>query len=131
MNNQSRLYVPDAQKWTKFYMEMQGGNVSPYEDQTMKVYQRGGGLRNKTSPYMLSIDKYAKNADSRNLKLNMTSPAEQVVEQAKSELEREKNTEKGKRTMKRISQRSTSSGIGRATKKSKVVKLQSDVFGLY
>lgn len=74
---------------------------------------------------MLSIDKYAKNADSRNLKLNMTSPAEQVVEQAKSELER------GKRTMKRISQRSTSSGIGRATKKSKVVKLKSDVFGLY
>lgn len=44
MNNQSRLYVPDAQK---FYMEMQSGNVSPYEDQTTKGYQRGGGLRNK------------------------------------------------------------------------------------
>lgn len=33
--------------------------VSPYANHTMKGYQRGGGLRNKTSPFMLSIDKHA------------------------------------------------------------------------
>lgn len=60
----------------------------------MKGYQRGGGLRNKTSPFMLSIDKYAIDSYDKNIKLNVTSPAEQVVDQAKSEVRRETSIKK-------------------------------------
>lgn len=104
--------------------------MSTYADHTMKGYQRGGGLRNKSSPFMVSIDKYAK-MDDKDIHLNVTSPAEQVVEQAKSEIKRDKNVEKGKRPMKRVTEKSSSTKDGRVAKKRKVVKIKSDVFGLY
>lgn len=87
MSAYKTLYVPDPQKWTNFYLQIH--RVSPYADHTMKGYQRGGGLRNKTSPFMLSIDKHAIDSNDKNIKLNVTSPAEQVVDQAKSEVRRE------------------------------------------
>lgn len=106
MDVNKTLYVPDTKKWTMFYMRVGNGDVNPYTNHTMKGYQRGGGLRNKTSPYMLSIDNYTRGATDRDVKqkINVTSPAEQVVEQAKSEIKREKTIEKGKRVMKRTSQ---------------------------
>lgn len=100
----------------------------------MKEYQRGGGLRNKTSPYMISIDNYTKRAveQDTNPKINMTSPAEQEVEQAKSEVKREKSTtEKGKRVLKRHSQKLNDKKSGRTAKRKKIVKLKSGVFGVY
>jgi hypothetical protein len=67
----------------------------------------------------------------QNVRLNVTSPAEQVVEQAKSEIKRDKHTEKGKHTIKRVNEKSSSTKDGRGAKKRKVVKIKSDVFGLY
>jgi hypothetical protein len=133
MDFNKKLYVPDIKKWTKFYMAVNKGNVNPYTDHTMKGYQRGGGLRNKTSPYMLSIDTYTKDMDvtDNNPKINMTSPAEQIVEQAKSEVKREKIIKKDKRNVKRPSQKASTSKGGPPTKRSKVVQLKSDVFGPY
>lgn len=89
----------------RFYTQIKEGNVNPYRDHAIKGYQRGGGLRSKTSPYMISIDKYAKDLDVRDKKLtiSMTSPAEQIVEQAKSEIEREKNIKKDQHGSKRRS----------------------------
>lgn len=133
MNANKNLYVPDTKKWTMFYMQVGNGDVNPYTNHTMKGYQRGGGLRNKTSPYMLSIDNYTRGATERdvNHKINMTSPAEQVVEQAKSEIKRDKTIEKGKRVLQRSSQKSSEKKNGRSAKRNKIVKLKSDVFGLY
>lgn len=90
-------------------------------------------MRSKTSPYMISIDKYAKDLDDRDKKLtiSMTSPAEQIVEQAKSEIEREKNIKKDQHGSKHRSQKSNATKEGPTAKKSKVVKLKSDVFGIY
>lgn len=133
MDFNKKLYVPDTKKWTRFYMQISKGNVNPYTDHTMKGYQRGGGLRNKTSPFMLSIDTYAKDMDDshKNPKINVTSPAEQIVEQAKSEIKREKNAKKNKHSTKRLSTKSTTSKGGPTAKRSKVIKLKSDVFGPY
>lgn len=96
MDVNNKMYVPDTKKWTMFYTHINRGSVNPYTDHTMKEYQRGGGLRNKTSPYMISIDNYTKRAveQDTNPKINMTSPAEQVVEQAKSEVKRKKGQQK-------------------------------------
>jgi hypothetical protein len=133
MDANKTLYVPDTKKWTMFYKQVGNGDVNPYTNHTMKGYQRGGGLRNKTSPYMLSIDNYTRRAAERdvNHKINVTSPAEQVVEQAKSEIKRDKTIEKGKRVMKRTSQKTSDKKDGRVAKRKKIVKLKSDVFGLY
>jgi hypothetical protein len=133
MDANKTLYVPDTKKWTMFYMQVGNGDVNPYTNHTMKGYQRRGGLRNKTSPYMLSIDNYTRRASGRdvNHQIHVTSPAEQVVEQAKSEIKRDKTIEKGKRVMKRASQKLSDKKNGPTAKRSKIVKLKSDVFGLY
>lgn len=99
-----------------------------------RSYDESSGLRNKTSSYMISIDNYTKRAveQDTNPKINMTSPAEQVVEQAKSEVKREKSTaEKGKRVLKRHSQKLNDKKSGRTAKRKNIVKLKSDVFGVY
>jgi hypothetical protein len=36
-----------------FYMQVGNVDVNPYTNHTMKGYQRGGGLQNKTSPYII------------------------------------------------------------------------------
>lgn len=134
MDVNKKMYVPDTKKWTMFYTHINRGSVNPYTDHTMKEYQRGSGLRNKTSSYMISIDNYTKRAveQDTNPKINMTSPAEQVVEQTKSEVKREKSTtEKGKRVLKRQSQKLNDKKSGRTAKRKKIVKLKSDVFGVY
>lgn len=53
----------------------------------------------------------------------MTPPAEQIVEQAKSEIEREKNIKNDQHSSKRRSQKSNATKEGHAAKKSKVVTL--------
>lgn len=105
--------------------------VSPYADHTMEGYQLGGGLRNKTSPFMLSIDKHAIDSNDKNIKLNVTSPAEQVVDKAKSEVRREISIKNAKTTPKRRIQESPTAKNGPQLKKTNVVKLKSDVFGLH
>ena len=132
MESGGRLYVPDTKKWTNFYTQISKGNVSPYIDHTMKRYQRGGGLRNNTSPFMVSIDKYAREFNEREIRPNIkiTSPSEQVVEQAKSEVVREK-TKKRKPQFKPSSEKQTRREDECPKKKKKIVKLNSDVFGVY
>lgn len=61
----------------------------------------------------------------------MTSPAEQVVDQAKSEVRRETSIKNAKTTTKRRIQESPTTKNGPKLKKTKVVKLKSDVFGLH
>ena len=128
MESGGRLYVPDTKKWTNFYTQISKGNVSPYIDHTMKRYQRGGGLRNNTSPFMVSIDKYARELNEREIrpKIKITSPSEQ----AKSEVVREK-TKKRKPQFKPSSEKQTRREDERPKKKKKIVKLNSDVFGVY
>jgi hypothetical protein len=131
METTGRMYVPDTKKWTNFYTQISKGNVNPYTDHSMKGYQRGGGLRNNTSPFMVSIDKYAKELNEKEIRpaIKMTSPSEQVVEQAKSEVIRKK-TKKRKSQLKHLSEKQTLREDERPMKK-KIVKLNSDVFGLY
>lgn len=125
MDYYRKLYVPDAKKWMRFYTQINEGNVNPYADHTMKGYQRGGGLRNKTSPFMVSIDKYVNDMDNAGKKpvINMTSPAEQIVEQAKSEMKRDKITKSNQHSSKRHSQKaSASKGMAWTTLISKEVE---------
>ena len=72
--NHSKLYVPNPQKWVHFF------------DKVAKVKQRGGGK----VPQILPLDKYtAIESQNNQIPVKAVTPAEQTVQQAKSELERE------------------------------------------
>lgn len=72
--NHSKLYVPNPQKWVHFF------------DKVAKVKQRGGGK----VPQILPLDKYtAIESQNNQVPVKVVTPAEQTVQQAKSELERE------------------------------------------
>lgn len=75
--NHSKLYVPNPQKWVQFFDKVA---------KVAKVKQSGGGKLSEILP----LDKYM-NIETQNkqLPVKTVSPAEQTVEQAKSELERE------------------------------------------
>lgn len=61
----------------------------------------------------------------------MTSPAEQVDDQAKSEVRRDTSIKNVKTTPKRRIRESPTAKNGLKPKKAEVVKLKSDVFGLH
>ena len=71
--NHSKLYVPDAQKWIEFLKQM---------STKQKLIQTGGGR-------MLHITPTRENINTKSVTLNSVAPAQQTVEQAKSELKRE------------------------------------------
>lgn len=72
--NHSKLYVPNPQKWLDLF------------DKVAKVKQSGGGKRSQILP----LDKYTTiESQNKQVPVKAVSPAEQTVQQAKSELERE------------------------------------------
>ena len=86
-------------------------------------------MRNNTAPYMLPIDHYTKDIDEKKgIKIKLTSPAEQVVEQAKSEVKREMSH--GKKLGKRKTNHSSNTK-STPKKQRKILKINSDVFGPY
>jgi hypothetical protein len=76
--NLSKLYVPNPQVWVPFFHKLAQGNV--------KLEQIGGGNVGQ----IILMDQYTSTqASTSGLSLRRVSPAEQTVDQAKSELERE------------------------------------------
>lgn len=112
--NHSKLYVPDAQKWIEFLKQM---------STKQKLTQTGGGR-------MLHMTS-GENINTKSVILNSVAPAQQTVEQAKSELKREdinptivkKTIHKSNSCSKRyIKKRSVSHRKNSANKSSKKVK---------
>jgi len=92
--NISKMYVPNVDKWVRYYKDVASGKENVYiENTTRDVKQRGGGLSQNPNEFMISIDKSnrqgEKSLPAREINLNMISPAQEVVERAKSELKRE------------------------------------------
>jgi hypothetical protein len=76
--NPSKLYVPNPQKWVQFFDKAAKGKVN--------WNQTGGGNISQ----IMSMDKYVSSTPNKpQLPVKIVSPAEQVVDQVKSELMRE------------------------------------------
>ncbi|OOZ35903.1 hypothetical protein [Solemya elarraichensis gill symbiont] len=76
--NPSKLYVPNPQKWVQFFDKMARGKL--------KWGQHGGGSVSRIIP----MDQYiSAQSDGQQFPVKIVSPAEQTVDQAKSELVRE------------------------------------------
>ena len=83
--NPSKLYVPDPQKWVKFYKNLAEGKIQIKPTNQM----RGGGRISHS--FIAPIDKYLKECEEpkASTPVKLVSTTEQMVDQAKSELERE------------------------------------------
>ena len=107
-----KLYVPDTEKWTRYYQLQAQGKclISPRTGERMDVdsFLELYGKDYKNEP------KKTKPKESPHPPVIMTSPTQQVVEQAKAELKRRRKSIKEKDsprtvTPKKKSKRSTSS----------------------
>ena len=83
----SKLYVPDPQKWVKFYKNMAEGKTKPF-----LTNQIGGGSTSKS--FITLIDKNISQSESQQsptsqLPIKLVSSTQQAVDQAKQELKRE------------------------------------------
>lgn len=81
----SKLYVPDPQKWVKFYKNLADEKINLFS-----TNQIGGG----PSSFVASIVKYGdhlttESAPPSKPAVKLVSSTEQIVDQAKSELTRE------------------------------------------
>ena len=89
--NVRNLYVPDPQKWAKYYEKTVSGEYNPYANKLKNnLNQVGGSLNMPNRGFIVPIDAHAKNNthESEPVKLKMISPTEQIVEQARNELKR-------------------------------------------
>lgn len=85
------MYVPNAQKWVKYYENMAKGYHNPYVDQTGgKQKQIGGSLAGTRGSFMVPVGDTTtpvNTHESTPMKVELVSPSQQVVEQAKAELQ--------------------------------------------
>ena len=91
--NVSKMYVPNVGKWIKYYQDIVDGKKSSYNHERT-VKQRGSGLSNNSSEFMIPIDSNETQGEkalpARRMDVDLVSPVQQVVEQAKSELKRKR-----------------------------------------
>ncbi|CAC5395727.1 unnamed protein product [Mytilus coruscus] len=112
-----RMYVPNPQNWVKYYENILKGNHNPYINQNGggKRKQVGGSLIGSPGTFMIPIENvdHLENQNSSDpLTVKLVSPAQQTVEQAKTELQVLKKAIKPKASPKPIS----------STKKRRTVK---------
>lgn len=85
-----KLYVPDPTKWIDYYRNVSNGHMNPYIVYGNKN-QTGGALMGSRTQFMIPIKNKTHVTDQQKdlPKLQLVSPAEQVVQQAKDELKKD------------------------------------------
>lgn len=138
-----KMYVPDPKKWIDYYKNVSNGHINPYIAYGNK-HQTGGALMGSTKQFMIPIENNTNVMPSHdNLpKLQLISPAEQVVQQAKDELKkgikrnsnenivivtpkrRKRNTSKVRksRKVKKVSRKALSQKRKQRQKKSRIIR---------
>jgi hypothetical protein len=102
------LYVPQPDKWIRFYTNQVKGKFNPYW-YSSGTNQTGGNLGNhhaKWNSYIIPVDTNAKE-DVKTIKpeVTITSPVEQIVKQAAAEIKRENNTNRKRKAVSVLSRR--------------------------
>lgn len=92
--NQNQLYIPNHEKWVKYY-EGIGTSEHPihFRQGIRKISGKtGGSIGKRGEKEIIPIETVAQKPlnDAGKLKVELVSPVQQVVEQAASEINREK-----------------------------------------
>lgn len=103
----NKVYVPNPQKWIRYYESMAKGSHNPYVGQNggNSGKQMGGSLVGSPGTFMVPIEthKDSKSHQADPMTIKLVSPSEQVVQQAKAELQIEKKGIKRKNPLKKNS----------------------------
>lgn len=96
-----QMYVPDPKHWINYYKNVWSGNVNPYLTPNGKQ-QHGGGLMRSSKQFMIPIesDTHTTTKSTDVPPVQLVSPVEQIVNQAKEEI---REGIKRKKTTHRIS----------------------------
>ena len=88
------MYIPNPQKWVKYYESMTKGHQNPCIDlRGGRMKQIGGSLSGSQGSFMVPIEEASTSVNlhpSNPMKFEIASPSQQFIEQAKSELQAEK-----------------------------------------
>ena len=88
------MYIPNPQKWVKYYESMAKGHQNPFINQRGgRMKQIGGSLSGSQGSVMVPIEEASTSVNlhpSNPMKFEIASPSQQFIEQAKSELQAEK-----------------------------------------
>lgn len=122
--NPSKLYIPNPQKWVTFYKHVAEGRTK------LSPTNQTGGAKTSRS-FIVPVDKFISQSEystSKNPTVKLVSTTEQMVDQAKSELERDgedlKALSQAVRGHKRKRSRSRKNSKPKRVKKHKVRKLK-------
>lgn len=82
-----QMYVPDPNRWINYYKNVGSGNINPYLTPHGKQ-QHGGGLMRSSKQFMIPIENDSRmTTNSADVPpVQLVSPVEQVVNQAKEEI---------------------------------------------
>lgn len=102
-----KMYIPDAQKWTRFYHNIINNEQIPIVHRSFQN-QRGGSISSTPSGYIQPIEQTKditniKTDTNQNLDIKLVSPSQQTLDQARSEVKRIKRPLKGKKKKKTTS----------------------------
>lgn len=116
MNPNWHPYVPNQAKWIKYY-DSAPTSEHPYNHNFERCRKQTGGSIGKIGENtMIPIETlhFKSSSKTPEVKVELISPAQQVVEQAVSEIQREKNTKR-----KECGDREQSTKVDRRRKKQK------------
>ncbi|KAK3108766.1 hypothetical protein FSP39_015239 [Pinctada imbricata] len=123
MELSSKTYIPNAKKWIQYYDTVIKKKHRPYS-KIRYANQHGGSIASTAPNYMVPIEHAQKNSNSQSdMKINLVSPAQQVVEQAKSEITRDltkrhyKQRKPGKKIIRNQHRKQGSSSVRRQKRK--------------
>lgn len=95
----SKMYIPDPQKWMKYYEQVAKGHHNAYiNNKNRTTFQRGGSIARKTVGFMDSIGLQSLRPKSSE-PIEIVSPVHQVVDQAESNIRRDKKRYKRKNSI--------------------------------
>lgn len=85
----SKLYIPNTNKWIKYYEDLQNGK-KPYANGYIGMNQNGGSIASMNATYMIPVEKHINhhNTENKPIPFKVVSPAQGVVDRAKSEVKR-------------------------------------------
>ena len=85
------MYIPNADKWIKYYKDVVDGKTDNFNT-SRNIKQRGGSISGNSNEFMIPIDNSMKNNENntKRFDVNLVSPVQQTIEQAKSEIKRKR-----------------------------------------
>lgn len=128
----SKMYVPNPQKWISYDEQIARGEHNAYiNNKNRRTVQKGGSIGRSTVGFMDSIEP-SSSRQKLSERIELVSPVQQVVDQAKSEIDRIKYTNKRKNQTKesKQSKKCQRKNINKSGFKSKsYIKQKKDILG--